>query len=151
MTVNILDYRPPRIAMALVLVATVAHGLTPLRTVPVYSSTILAVALTLCGFTVMMSAWWQFKQSQVAICPTAEAARLLTDGIYRVTRNPMYLGMTMMLVALALWVGTAPFYGAAIVFFLIIQQAFCPYEEDKLSRAFGAHYESYTAEVRRWL
>ena len=150
MNTRILKFRPPRIAMALVLVATTVQWLLPPKATPIYSSAIFAVTLSLAGFAVMMWAWWQFQQRQVAICPTEKTARLITDGIYRVTRNPMYLGMTMILAGLAVWFGTMPFYCAPAVFFVIINQAFCPYEEAKLTSAFGEDYKQYRSAVRRW-
>jgi len=136
--------------MALVLVATTVQWLLPLKSTPIYASAILAATLGLAGFAIMMWAWWQFQQRRVAICPTEKTARLITDGIYRVTRNPMYLGMTMILAGLAFWIGTLPFYCAAAVFFAIINQAFCPYEEAKLTSAFAEDYKRYRSAVRRW-
>jgi len=151
MNTRILTVRPPRIAMALVVVATTVQWLMPFHSTAIYSSAILAVVLGLSGFGVMMWAWWQFQQQQVAICPTEKTARLITDGIYRVTRNPMYLGMTMMLAGLAVWFGTLPLYCAAAIFFVIVDQAFCPYEEAKLTSAFGEDYKQYRSGVRRWI
>jgi len=49
------------------------------------------------GFGIMMRAWWLFRQHQTAICPTAETTLLITDDIHAFTRNPMYLGMVLML------------------------------------------------------
>ena len=99
----------------------------------------------------MMWAWWQFKKRQVAICPADHTAHLNTDGSYHFTRNPMYLGMIIMLLGVATWFGTAPFFAAAAAFFLIIQFVFCPYEERKLLATFGKVYRAYKIEVRRWI
>jgi protein-S-isoprenylcysteine O-methyltransferase Ste14 len=151
MNQRILQHRPPRIAMFFLLLAMALHWLTPLGSQRVFPSSILAVTIGLSGFLVMMWAWWQFKQQEVAICPTETTVRLITDGIYRYTRNPMYLGVTMMLLAVALEVGTIPFFVAATGFFLVIQLVFCPYEEAKLQRTFGAEYRRYVGRVRRWL
>ena len=93
----------------------------------------------------------EFRQHAVAICPTEKTSALITDGIYRYTRNPMYLGMLMMLVAAALWIGTPPFMLAAVTFFLIMDRLFCPYEEDKLQAAFSDAYRAYASRIRRWL
>jgi len=151
MTISIIEYRPPQIATLLVAIATLAHALTRANATQLFSSTIVASTLALGGFGIMIIAWWQFKQHRVAICPTAKTTSLITNGIYRVTRNPMYLGITMMLTALAVWVGTLPFYAAAAAFFGIIQMYFCPYEEAKLRRNFGLDFNAYAGSVRRWL
>jgi len=151
MTTGLVEFRPPRIAMLLCALAIAAHLVTPLGSAPLYSSEFIAAGLGLAGFAVMIQAWWQFKTEQIAICPTERTDHLITGGIYRVTRNPMYLGMTMMLVGVAVWLGTVPFYAAAVAFFMIMNFAFCPYEETKLQAAFDGAYEQYTAQVRRWL
>lgn len=84
-------------------------------------------------------------------CPTATNDRLVTTGIYRYTRNPMYLGIIGLLLAIAIHVGTLPFYLAAAVYFIVINHVFCPYEEAKLAATFGDHYNAYRNRVRRWL
>ncbi len=151
MNSRFLEYRPPRIAMALIIAAAVIHILVPILPVHVYSSVSVAISVGACGFVVMMWAWWQFKEHEVAICPTDATDYLITDGVYKHTRNPMYWGMIMILFGIAVFFGTLPFYLAVAVYFAIINWAFCPYEEEKLARAFGQDYESYRSRVRRWL
>ena len=148
---KILHYRPPRISMLLLVLATTVQWVVPPVRVELFNSPLLAVCAATTGFTIMMWAWWQFKSSQVAICPTEYTSRLITHGAYQLSRNPMYLGMLLMLIGVALWIGTLPFYLAATGFFLVIQQAFCPYEEAKLMAEFGQKYQHYKSAVRRWL
>lgn len=148
---NPLDYRPPRIAMAMLTVATALHLLLPWQHSYPFPVIVFPVLLISAGFTIMMVAWWQFRQRQVAIYPTATTDYLITDGIYRFTRNPMYLGMIAMLLGVALILGTLPFYGVAILYFVVINQWFCPYEEKKLAKAFGPVFDHYKSSVRRWI
>ena len=63
----------------------------------------------------------------------------------------MYLGMVMMMAGAALWFGTLPYYLATVVFFLVINQVFCPFEEEKLVETFGKEYFSYRRKVRCWV
>jgi protein-S-isoprenylcysteine O-methyltransferase Ste14 len=150
MQVRFIDYRPPRIALAMIAVALALQLLWPASRSVVLTAPLLGAALATAGFALMASAWWQFKKAEIAICPTAYTARLLTDGVYRFTRNPMYLGVIGMLLGLALAVGTVPFYVVALLYFMVINGAFCPYEEAKLRRSFGGQYAEYEARVRRW-
>lgn len=147
---SIIKFRPPRIAMVFVLVAAVLHWVVPewgrFHTHPRFG-----MSLGIIGLGVMMWGWWLFKKHDVAICPCSETARLITHSIYRATRNPMYLGLTVMLIGLALYLGTLPFYLAAIAYFAVINWGFCPYEEAKLESIFGQEYLNYKARVRRWL
>ncbi|MFT5501387.1 MAG: protein-S-isoprenylcysteine O-methyltransferase Ste14 [Woeseiaceae bacterium] len=137
--------------MALLIIATALHVLFPAQSSLHYSSIYLSAALVSSGFAVMMLAWWQFKERKVAICPTANTDYLITNGIYRLTRNPMYLGMVTMLGGVASFFGTLPFYAVAIVYFILIDRWFCMYEEEKLVATFGRDYVAYRSKVRRWL
>ena len=105
----------------------------------------------LLGFGIMLRAWWLFRVRSTAICPTAETTTLITDDVYRLTRNPMYLGMVLMLLGVAIATGGLPSFLAALGFFLIIDFVFCPFEEQKLARSFGAEFARYRGSVRRWL
>lgn len=151
MNTRMLAYRPPRIAMGLLILALALDMLSPSREIQIVQSNLLGAIIGGTGFVLMIQAWWQFRKEKLAICPTSATHHLLTIGIFRVTRNPMYLGMTMMLLAVALSFGTLPFYVAVAAYFAIMNQAFCPYEEAKLTAAFGEEYLQYSASVRRWL
>jgi len=141
-------YRPPRIAMTLVVVAALLQLLVPLDPLP---SVPLAAALVgSLGFAIMLRAWWLFRIEGTAICPTARTTTLITRDVYALTRNPMYLGMVMMLSAIALLAGALTFYAAAISYFLLLNIVFCPYEEQKLRATFN-EYDAYASRVRRWI
>ena len=137
--------------MSLVLTAATLNVITPVNTIEVYTSALGATIIAITGFAIMMIGWWQFKQRGVAICPTEKTASLITNGIYRHTRNPMYLGLTLILIGVAMTAGTLTFYIAAAAFFAIIHLRFCPYEEAKLRTAFGQEYIVYSSQVRRWI
>lgn len=150
MKIQIIDYRPPRIAQLFVLTAILLHWATPLSQLRFYANQVLGIILGISGFGVMMWGWWLFKRFDTAICPTAKTDCLITSGIYRVSRNPMYLGLVSMLLAVAIFVGTFPFYLATAIYFLVLNNVFCPYEENKLAEAFSDTYIFYKNKVRRW-
>lgn len=149
--IRLVEYRPPRIAITLFAVATSFHLLLPVSWSVNYSAAYLSGAMVSAGFAIMMLAWWQFRGRKVAICPTAKTDHLIMDGVYRFTRNPMYLGMLLMLAGVAFFFGTLPFIAAAAVYFVIIDRWFCRFEEEKLIAAFGHDYEKYRSRVRRWI
>jgi protein-S-isoprenylcysteine O-methyltransferase Ste14 len=143
-------FRPPRIAMLFIGSAALAEWwLGPLIISKPHPGAGWAVGVI--GFLLMFAGWQQFKRAHVAIGPTAPTERLVTNGLYRVTRNPMYLGLVLMVAAAAIGVGTVPFYAAALVYFLIVDRVFCRYEEAKLVARFGSEYAAYSHQVRRWL
>ena len=103
------------------------------------------------GFIIMMWGWLLFRKVKTAICPTIRASALVTAGIFKISRNPMYLGMLMMLMGSSFLMGTIPSLFAPIAFFLIIDKVFIPYEEEKLVETFGAVYSDYAQKTRRWI
>ena len=134
---KVIRYRPPRISMMLlILAATLQWALPPVRLV-LLSSSVLAICTAVAGFTIMIWAWWLFQKAETAICPTENSEVLVTLGIYRLTRNPMYLGMVLMMAGVALWFGTLPYYLVVVLYFLVINEAFCPFEEERLVATFG--------------
>lgn len=150
---RMLTYKPPRIAMALVATAAALQLLAPAAWAwPQLPATLAGGAsVAAIGFLIMLRAWWLFRVHETAICPTARTTALITKDVYRLTRNPMYLGIALMLLGTALGSGGLFFYLAALAFFLIIDFVFCPYEEDKLAHSFGDQFGRYCDTVRRWL
>ena len=145
---RLVSFRPPRIAMSLAVVAIVAHVVYE---VPLHSGLPFAAALVgIGGFLLMIRGWWLFRLADTAICPTTVSTSLVTHDVFSLSRNPMYLGIVLMLLGLALAVGTLPFYIALIGYFIAMDRVFCPYEEQKSLAEFGTEYESYTQCVRRW-
>jgi len=135
--------------MSFVLLALAANAIVPL---PMHTSLPFAATLTgTIGFLLMLRAWWLFRLVNTAICPTESATTLVTHGVFAITRNPMYLGIFLMLLGLAMATGSAPFYIAAAGYGVVMDRAFCPYEERKSAAEFGDEYLDYVRKVRRWL
>jgi protein-S-isoprenylcysteine O-methyltransferase Ste14 len=149
MNEQLIGFRPPRIAMLLMVIAIVVHRLIPITVLP--SSLTAAAFAGVTGFSLMLRAWWLFNVSGTAICPTAKTTVLVTHDVFAVSRNPMYLGMVLMLFGCAIYAGTLPFYFVAVLYLAIINFAFCPYEEQKLHETFGEKFLVYKRSVRRWL
>lgn len=148
---SIINLRPPIIAIALTLIAAACHWGLHIGNTMRFSLPWVGASLGLAGFFVMMWAWLLFKQQDLALCPTAQTEHITTEGPFRFTRNPMYLGMVLLMLGLSLYIGTLPFYISTTIFFAVLNVVFCPYEENKLAKAFGDEYIHYSARVRRWL
>ena len=148
---HVISYRPTRIAIALLAATTVLWHLSPPDTMVHMPYKLITTICIATGFTIMMAAWLQFKKSDVAICPTAETDLIVTNGLYRYSRNPMYLGMLLMLLGTSFFMGTIPAMLAPAVFFLMIDKIFIPYEEKDLLASFGDEYNEYIEGTRRWL
>ncbi len=148
---RLINMRPPRIGMALALIAAAIHwSLNIWETIRLSMPRVGAI-IGIGGFILMMWSWGLFKQQHLAVCLPGKTAHITKAGPYRFSRNPMYLGMVLMMLGLALYIGTVPFYLSAVGYFAILNFVFCPYEENKLAKAFGDEYIQFRNRVRRWI
>jgi len=92
-----------------------------------------------------------FKMVETGLEPFDEATVLVTGGFYRVTRNPMYMGMFLMLLGVALLCGNIGALFPIPVFVLVIRNNFVLGEERFMEAAFGQQYLDYKSNVRRWV
>ena len=92
-----------------------------------------------------------FVKVDTGLEPFDEATTLVTGGFYRITRNPMYMGMFLMLFGVAFLLGSLSSLLPLILFVLVIRYNFVLGEEHFLEAAFGQPYLDYKSEVRRWI
>lgn len=83
--------------------------------------------------------------------PTAMPVQLIEEGPYRFSRNPMYLGLALMLLGAALGLGVPLLALSATAFVAIVNAVHIPHEEAQMTRRFGGWYRDYAATTRRWL
>lgn len=103
------------------------------------------------GVAVAVRGSRQFAQAGTNIVPFTNASTLVSDGVFRWTRNPMYLGMLLTLTGSAVLVDSLWALGVVLAFFLLIRQAFVQHEEAQMRATFGPDFEAYCARTRRWL
>ena len=114
----------------------------------------LVVAGTTCavaGLLVGISGLSLFHRNGTNPEPWKPSSALVTAGIYRFTRNPMYLGMLLLYAGIALATGGLLTASAAVPVFLILNFYVIGREEAYLERRFGSAYAAYRDEVKRWL
>lgn len=92
-----------------------------------------------------------FRRRHTSFIPNRPASTLVIEGPYRLTRNPMYLGMASLTVALAILLGTAWPVILLVPVLVLVRRLVIDPEEAYLTRRFGADYEQYTRQVRRWI
>lgn len=103
------------------------------------------------GAALLLGARWQFMRHEAEIMTFARPNRLVTGGLFRFSRNPMYLGFGMLLLAGALFVNTACALLAPLAFMLVADRWYIPFEERRMLEVHGEAYERYAARVRRWI
>ena len=103
------------------------------------------------GLILVVHAGGMFKAAETDLVPFQNVSTLVTGGVYRVTRNPMYLGMTLVLLGTAITVGVFSALFVAPAFMGIIQLRFIKGEEAMLRELFGEEFDDYCSNVRRWI
>ena len=94
---------------------------------------------------------WVFDRVGTTIKPFEESSALVTQGLYRYTRNPIYLGMVLVLLGVAVLLGSATAFLVVPVFAVLVQKRFIEAEEAALEQKFGGAYGDYRQRVRRWI
>ena len=90
-------------------------------------------------------------EPQLSKLSSVQTCKLVTNGVYAFTRNPMYLAMTLVSLGVAVWVGQPLMYLAPLLMFAVANWAFIPFEEAKMRRQFGETFDAYCKRVRRWI
>lgn len=114
---------------------------------------LLAILLVIAGLLPGGQAVLAFIKKKTTVNPTAPdtATTLVTDGIYRVSRNPMYLGLLCLLLAMAVFSGTLSALLIVPAFVWYMTEFQIKPEEEALKNVFGTDYETYLKSVRRWI
>jgi protein-S-isoprenylcysteine O-methyltransferase Ste14 len=103
------------------------------------------------GLVLILVAFNLFKRADTGVVPFSKSTALVTGGIYRFTRNPMYLGMALILAGGALKLGSLGAWIPVPVFMAIIQNQFIKNEEIFLTAIYGEEFKQYCQRVRRWI
>ena len=109
------------------------------------------VVLIALGIASAVAAERRFHAAGTPVPPTRPTKALVFDGIYKYTRNPMYLGMTLVLFGLGLALNELWFLIAVPIAVLAVTKLAIEREEAYLERRFGAPYVAYKSKVRRWI
>lgn len=145
---------PPPIVMVLFGLAAwaLANG-TPRLQVPIRVRLIVAALLATAAFGFAASGVLSFRRARTTVNPLRPetASTLVSGGVYRISRNPMYVGLTLLLVAWSAYLAAPLAALCAVGFVLFIQRFQIVPEERALRSLFGAEFEAYTKRVRPWL
>lgn len=113
----------------------------------------LSIPFALAGLLMVLISVRSFAKEETTVNPIApeKAGRLVTTGPYRFTRNPMYLGMLLLLVAVALAIQNTTALGGPLLFMASITFLQIIPEEWVLKENFGSAFAAYRRQTRRWL
>lgn len=144
---------PPFITVFVLVIMWLFNYLMPLKRWIASPWNFLGILCAAAGVAIGVTAVASFRRAQATINPIdlSQSSRLVTGGVFSLSRNPMYLAMTLVLVGWAIWLGTASPWILPPLFVAYITAAQIAAEERALAQLFGEEYLSYKQRVNRWL
>ena len=126
---------------------------TPNTDLPLPLRIAVALALAAMGLSLIAVAVKGFREERTSVNPMDlnRTSAIVTAGVYRVSRNPMYLGMLLCLLGFGWWLSNPVSLAAAVFFVPVITRLQIIPEERALSSRFGSDYVAYCQKVRRWI
>ena len=112
---------------------------------------LLGILLLVFGSYMAIKTKKLFKRTDTPIHSTANPMKLHTEGFFRLTRNPMYLGISIGLAGIAIITGLIYNLILAVLYLLIMDLFFIRHEENKLEKIFGDQFGKYKKQTRRWI
>ncbi|MCR9176666.1 MAG: isoprenylcysteine carboxylmethyltransferase family protein [Alphaproteobacteria bacterium] len=132
----------------------VGFGLDLLVPFPVFAPGMgMLPGLVLIGLSLALAGWCigLFVRAGTEVPPHRPTSAIVTDGPYRLSRNPIYVALTLLSVGIALWVNSFWMLGLLIPTLVVMTIAVIGPEERYLERKFGAEYLDFKSRVRRWI
>ena len=142
---------PPIYLLLSLISMTLLHYYLPIAQVTARPYSDAGAVLIVIGMAMAGVSAVSFNRAGTPVVPFQPSTALVTGGFYRFTRNPMYLGMVLLLLGVAVLFGTLGAFLPIPVFALIIQEWFIRGEERFLEEIFGEQYVAFRKRVRRWI
>jgi len=144
-------FNPPIIYRSFIVLMIVIYLTLPATRVIPFPANLTGIVLFLMGAHMASSAKKRFQERNIPIRPQDTPMALETDGAFRYTRNPMYLGIAIGLLGLAVLMRSYVNLAFPIVFLIVMDVAFVRREEEILEERLGDEYLAYKARIRRWI
>lgn len=136
------------ISLALEILSHFVFPVTKIIPVP-YS--LAGIVLIVSG--ILLTVWTNYSllKRRTAVRPYEAPSFLVTSGPFRLSRNPLYLGMTVSLFGVAVFLGSLTPFFFPVIFTILVEKFFIRAEEENLVKKFGSKYIDYKKRVRRWI
>ncbi|MDD9978832.1 MAG: isoprenylcysteine carboxylmethyltransferase family protein, partial [Boseongicola sp.] len=111
----------------------------------------LALVFWLAAAFLFLAASMEFLRSKTSIIPRQTPSAMINGGIFRISRNPIYLADVLILAGVTFWTGSIIGFGLVPVLVWVLTQRFIVGEEAALRETFAEEFDEYSKNVRRWL
>jgi protein-S-isoprenylcysteine O-methyltransferase Ste14 len=144
-------FLPPTYFWLLILVSVLLHFILPIKKIITYPYRYLGIIFVVFGFILNLWTDSMFKKKKTTVKPYENPTELLISGPFRISRHPMYLGMAAVLLGEAILLGSLITLIFPVLFIIISELLFIPFEEKNLEKLFGKKYSGYKKKIRRWI
>ena len=141
---------PPVIILIAILFQIALHKLLPVMFIfeKMYW---IGIVMGFLGFFISTGSILLFRINKTTMIPFQDSSFLITNGIYKCTRNPMYLGMLFVQFGIAIYFGSISPFIIPFLFIPIMNSRIIQHEEVMLEKQFGESYIIFKNSVRRWI
>ena len=142
---------PTTYLLVAILFCVVLHFLVPILYIMPSPWNLIGLIPLFFGLWINLSADRAFKKAETTVKPFEESNALIQDGVFRWSRNPMYLGFVAILLGISVILRSLSPYFAVVVFVVLIDLMFIRVEEQMLEEKFGDGWKRYRSGVRKWM
>ena len=142
---------PPTYFLLSIVAMAALHFIFPAAKVIPFPWKLLGIFPFAAGLILDILADRTFKDNKTTVKPFEESEALVTSGMYRISRHPMYLGFVLMLIGIAVFMGSVTPYAVVIVFTVLMEVVFIRVEEKMVAEKFGEAWLEYKSRVRKWI
>jgi len=142
---------PPLIFLSGLLVGGLISGFFPVEILPRTLAVIAGISLAIAGLVIILTAIVQMRRAKTNVEPWKPTTAILDEGLYAVSRNPIYLAMALIYLGIAFLFNSFWFLPPLVLVLPAIHFGMILREEKYLERKFGSEYLNYKTSVRRWI
>ena len=142
---------PPYFLLLAIVASILLHFYFPIVKMIPLKYNYIGIPIMIASYALIGHVDYLFKQKQTTIDSFGKASILITDGVFKISRNPIYLGMALLLFGLCVLLRSASTLIPLALFIIIINVIIIPKEEKSLKDTFGDSYILYLKKVRRWI
>ena len=148
---KLINIIPPVYIFLSIVIMILLHFLLPGKKIFFSPWNILGAIPLAFGIMINLSADKSFKKNETTVKPLGEPTLLITTGAFGISRHPMYLGFVMILLGVAVFMGSLTPYIAVLLFAIFMDVVFIRFEEKRLEEKFDQDWLDYKKKVRRWI
>lgn len=142
---------PPLFLFICVLIMITLHFIFPVQIIIRSPYNYLGIVILISGLTIAKKTGQLFSKMETEIHTFKKPEKLVTDVFFQYTRNPIYMSFVMILIGLNIVLGSLSPFALIIIFILVTNFWYIPFEERKMQEQFGQEYENYKKAVKRWI